>query len=262
MTLEECPVVFNTSVRFKHALSLAEGDVLAFFGQVMQALPALNEYRRSDEGKADEVPSAEMESFDLIQRGKGRNVRQLRLRKSELVLAAAPPLRLSEADQTARVLYPIVSERLHPSPLSVDYLDVSFRFEMPYRGNHNQLVLTKLFGNTPLGEVIRGIDGAVFNFEPEVKLSISSDHSVIAVLTIRTATTPREIESGDYDGDEIQVLCGVAKVRGLAASSLEETYALLFAQAVPFVEQRVLIPIVETLQNSIREESFRARLDR
>ena len=123
---------------------------------------------------------------------------------------------------------------------------VSFRFEFPYRGNHSQFILTKLFGNTPFAELANNINGAVRDFGPALNLSITKDHSTVAILEIHSATSMREIESQVYDGDAIEVVCGIAKVRGLAGRSLEDIYHSLFAEARSFMEQRVLKAIVET----------------
>lgn len=254
MPLDEYPIVFNTSVRFKQSLSLTETQVMEFFGEVVKAIPELSEYEQAKDGESSDSVRKKGPTHTLVQRGQGRHVRQLVLQAEDITLAVAPPLGVTEADRTARIVYPLISRFLRPNPLFLDFLDISFRFEFPYRGNHNQLVLTKLFANTPFAELAEGIRGAVRNFEPGLNLSISSDHSTIAIVQIRTATTPREIESKVYDGDDIMLLCGIAKTRGLGARSVEETYEMVYADALPFVEGKLVPSVVKILEKAVHSE--------
>jgi len=238
MPLEAYQVVFNTSIRFKESLPTTEKEVVGLFGEVMGKVAGLEDYRH------------EGDDFHLAERIAGNLARQILFQKKTITVAVAPPHALAVADETARLVYSLISHHLNPPLLVLELMDVSFRFEFPFKGNHDLLVLRGLFGNSPYAELAAASKGAVRSFQPVLNLSLTSDHSVIALIEIRTSTTSREIESGEYDGDEIRVLCGVARVRGLAQQRLEETYASLYAEAVAFVEQKLVPLLVEPLRSA------------
>jgi hypothetical protein len=236
MSLESYDVVFNTSVRFKDPLEIDEKEVLGLFGEVMQAIPELNDYRR------------EGDDFDLIERITGKPARHLRVRKKGITLAVAPPYRLEDLHRTAKCVYPLIARHLKPTPFMIEFLDIAFQFEFSFKGNHDVLVLTRLFAGTPYAQIATEIEGAVLDFQPALSVSLSKDHSVIALIEIHTSTSLREIESRTFDGDEIKLVCGVAKVRGLASQSLESTYDSVYSHAVPFVQNKLVTSVVEPLR--------------
>ncbi len=250
MLLERHPAVFNTAVHWKQPLPVNETVLLEFFGDVVAAVPELSEYTREDMG-FEEAAEESQDSYRLVQPGTLRNARQLSVDRRGIVLAVAPPLGIAEADRTARIVYPLISKHLRPNPLLIDCLDVSFRFGFPYKGNHDQFILGKLFGNTAFADLVKNVNGSVIDFQPTLVMSISGDHSTRAVVEIQTATSMREIESQVYDGDEIMVMCGVAKIRGLVGRSLDEVYASLFQDAKSFVEEGVLKAIVQRLEEAL-----------
>ena len=141
MSLESSDFVFNTSIRFKEPLDIPEKAVKGLFDEIVNVFPALNDYNR--QGK----------DFHLIERIAGQTVRQILVREKAITLAIAPPRHLREAHETATRIYPLIARNINPPPLLIEFLDVSFRFRFPYRGNHDNLVLRGLFGNTPYAQI-------------------------------------------------------------------------------------------------------------
>jgi len=238
MGLDDYEPVFNTSIKLRSPLHFDEKQVIDFFGHITLSVPALNEYRQTDK------------DFHLLEMRAGNTVRQIVFRQDEIKLAVAPPLGMSVADETARVIYPLIREHVRPSPLLIEHVDMSLRFAFRYEGNHDLLVLHELFGGSPFAEIARGIQGAVREFQPSLNVSLTTDHSVVAVVEIQTSTSEREIESGVFDGDEIRLVCGVARTRDLAQQPLEAIYASVHDEAVRFVEGCVLGSLVERLRDA------------
>lgn len=245
MSLEEFQPVYNTGIRLKEPLGAPEGEIRAFFEEVRQAVPALNHYEH------------EGADFNLVERGAGRPVRQVLVGEKAITLAVGPPVSVNDANEFATNVYPLISSFLKPSPLLLEHMDVSFRFGFPFKGNHDQLVLASLFGGTPYAEIATNIEGAVRDFRPTVSFSLTSDHSVLALIEIHTGTSSRETESGVYDGDDIRVVCGIAKVRGLTDRSLEETYASLHADGLHFVEEKLVPLLLQPIQKATSETQTR-----
>jgi len=238
MALDDYRPVFNTSLKLRRPLGFSEEQVASFFSAVSQAVPQLTEYRQTEK------------DFHLLELQTGQVVRQVMFRQDELALAVAPPMTLLEADSTARALYPLIGEHVKPTPFLIKHLDVSLRFEFPYKGNHDLLVLRELFGQSPFAEIAAGVEGTVRDFQPTLNVSLTADHSIVALIGIHTSTSEREIESGVFDGDKIGIVCGVGKVRNLAEQDLVATYISLFSQAVTFVEARLLNSLVDRLRRA------------
>jgi len=236
MRLDEYRPVFNTSLRFRHPVEIDEPRVLVFFDAVTKQASGFSEYRKA---KGD---------FHLVEREEGDIRRQMMVNSDGVVIAVAPLLSLSSARETGCLLYPLVSQHLEPSPLLMQHLDVSLRFGFPYKGSHDALVLTELFGGSAYAETARLAGGSVRGFEPHLSLALTADHSMVALIEIKTQTTDREMQSGVFDGDEIRVECGVGKVKNLGQQSLLETFCAVFDQAADFVDRCLVEPLLEKLR--------------
>jgi len=236
MEIGEYKPVFNTALRFTKGVELQPDEVKTFLAEAAKQIPELSVYRQSENGP------------NLAQMLAGEKVREILVGDKEITLAVAPPLTVGDADATARALYPVIESHIHVQPLFIEFLHVAFRFGFPFKGNHDSLVLNELFAGSPFALLAQGIQGAIRDFQPKMNLSLTKDHSLQAVVEVQTFTSRREIESGLYDGDEVRIVCGVAKVSGLAALPLAATYAAVYEEAVRFVNERVLGTLVEKLR--------------
>lgn len=93
------------------------------------------------------------------------------------------------------------------NPLEVEYLEVSFAFEMDAAGNHNQIVAEALLGNGPLAKFIekeieeRGAQA--IDVQPFLGLAFGAAQEVEAYLELKTRSGPAAAVGGaGVDADE------------------------------------------------------------
>ncbi len=225
----------------RDVLDLNGPAVEQFAAKVMQNTPVDKSERLTDKPR-----------IELYQRGKERRPREIEITPS--AVQAAGGVELSPADRVTFVKFVAdAAEQLFVSKLDLKYVDVRFIFRTKHWGNHHKLVADVFWPAGPLANFLRAAQLEPFEIDWDVKSRPSGDDNLLLVATILPRTAESEIRSGAYDGDEISLMLGLARVGGfLRFSSFGEIVQNLLQTWDADLERFVVRELVDPLVNAAK----------
>ena len=191
--------VLNLGVTLAKELDLDSPGVEKFATTIMQNSPI---------DKVDR--NAEKPGIDLYQTGTERHPREIELRPSGLQVAAG--IEITPAERIEFVeLVANAAEQLGFSKLDLKLVDVRFIFSAKHWGNHHRFLADVFWPAGPIAEFLK--DAAIephlvdwtFNTHPH------GDGNLALAVTVLPSTSGGEIRSGNYDGDEVSLMFGLAR---------------------------------------------------
>jgi hypothetical protein len=230
---------FYINMRLGSQLELPNGrdTVLHFFDRVQKVFPAMTRFRKSDNGEFNSEEDRNSSSY-----------RWVSLEPRRLASGHVNPGSVEEAMKLHGLLLEIAPYHLGISPVEVDYLDILFGFDLPFAGNHDEVVAESLLGDSPLACLNEEAGARPVDFQPSVTVALSDDCRLQARIDVITRTNSYQVRTGDYSDDVISVYLILRRYWGdrpkrsmekLAENLAERADALCNAYIIP----RVLRPI-------------------
>lgn len=221
--------------------------VLHFFDRIRKEFPAVRRLRRRD-GKAimlEEEPG---------ERG-GR--RWVRLDPGSIRFGETAPLEMDGVRRMGALILTQAPYHLSLNDLCYDHLEVTYGFDLAYRGNHDQLVAETLLGeHAGAGFLFGGHAASVIDAQPYFGVALTPECDLQAYVEVKSRTTTFEVRNGAYEGESISVYLTVRKYWGAGASdSLADVLHLLFDTADEFATERVVPHFVNPLAAAIASRS-------
>src|SRR5688572_26461645 len=144
---------FHISSRlfFKLDLALEREPILHFFDRVRREYPSMKRMRRRDHALILEEHESE---------GRGDTQQWIRLEPNSLRFGNFAPTDTDQPKRFARFILEQAPHHLTLSDLDIDHLEITYGFDMEYRGNHDQLVAETLFRDHPLFTFLMGDESA------------------------------------------------------------------------------------------------------
>ena len=231
--------IVNFGVDCTQPVDLQSADVLRFAEDVSRLVPELDQVERSEKGG----------KFRLFQRGARGYVREVRVTADGVQAAAGSELayeeRLAFAARVAEAL-----ETLRISMFNVRVVDLRHIFRITHWGNHHDLVAQALWGRGLLQGLVQGqttlLTSVDFAFNCELV-----EGNVVFAFAVNPQTSAREIRAQKYDGDDVSVICGLARVGGFVKL---KTYADMLAELGELwtrqLKDKVVASIIEPLRRA------------
>ena len=190
---------FHISSRlfFKLELTLERESVLHFFERVRREYPEMKRFRRRDNALILEENDAE---------GPGESQQWIRLEPNALRFGCFAPPNPEEPQRFARFLLQQAPHHLTLSDLDIDHLEITYGFDMEYRGNHDQLVAETLYRDHPLASFIMGDESAhTVDCQPYFGIALSPKCDLQAYLEVKSRTNSFEVRTGEYESQLLSV---------------------------------------------------------
>lgn len=186
---------FTASQKLLVSMSLPtdRDPVLGLFERVRKQRPALRRFKRysnelalesgpiSTSNSRSEDPSSDSEEW-------------VALRKRSVRSGSVNPSSMKSAKDLHALVLQTSPFYLGINPLEVEYLEVTFAFEMEATGNHNQIVAEALLGNGPLAKFLEKEmeeHGAhAIDIQPFVGLAFGKALDIEAYLELKTKPGP------------------------------------------------------------------------
>lgn len=173
--------------------------VLGLFERVRKQRPALRRFRRYSNELALEsgplqgkIDDADVDSEEWVA-----------LRKRSVRSGVVNPSSMMGAKDLHSLVLQTSPFYLGINPLEVEYLEVSFAFDMDASGNHNRIVAEALLGNGPLAKFVekemeeRGAQP--IDVQPFLGLAFGKAQDIEAYLELKTKTGPTPSEGDESD---------------------------------------------------------------
>ena len=135
--------------------------------------------------------------------------RWLSLSRRSIHSAFYNPPTMAKAYAFHKMLLEVAPFHLTISPLDVDTLDLTFRFDFECRGNHDDLVFEALYGDSPLSHLLQ-IDGSkILDVQPYFNIAL--EPGVQAFFEVKTRNRDRRGSSRRYRQEPISLFMTVRR---------------------------------------------------
>lgn len=193
--------------------------------------------------------------FQSLQKGHARLPREIQIDPGGLAAASGSGL---PADERIGFLRNVAkaAEKLGISKFSINVVDVKYVFRIRHWGNHHELIMGTLLEGSAMSRLPKRLAVPVDALELKTGLQVLGSESLVSVLSFAPQTSRTEIRSGVYDGDEIKVVCGIARVSDFwRAGTFEDMFVQLHQAWVNELAPAIIEDIVQPLrQRAVSEQ--------
>lgn len=232
----------NARIYLKLDLDPSRESLLHFLEQIQRAFPGMSRLRRRESGGyiLDEDPR------------EGHSRRAMRLDVNALKLSHHRPNDANQVRRFAEFIFEQAPSHLTLSPLDFDFIEVTFGFDLEYRGNHDELVADTLFPDHPLLHAFTGKEQRVIDCQPFFGIAASDDCERQVDLDIKGRTTTYEVRTEEFESSPLSVLVTARQYWGYAADkNLIEIYRELLQTAEQYATECAVPFVVQPLAAAI-----------
>ncbi len=237
---------FHISSRlfFKLDMSLERETTLHFLERVRREYPSMKRMRRRDNALILEEHDSE---------GRGDTQQWVRLEPNSFRFGNFAPVNTEQPRRFARFLLEQAPHHLTISDLDIDHLEITYGFDMEYRGNHDQLVAETLFRDHPLASFLMGDESAhTVDCQPYFGISLTPKCDVQAYLEVKSRTNSFEVRTGEYDSQLLSVNLSIHRYWGFEdTTDLPNIYERLTNTASELAVNRIVPLVVNPLALAI-----------
>jgi len=243
----QCDEFYVSSRLFlKLDLTLERETVLHFFERVRREYPALNRFRRREDG------SLILEECDE-EGGEAATRHWIRLEAGALRFGCFSPPSSRDCREFSAFVLEQAPYHLTLSDLDIDHLEVVYGFDMEYSGNHDQLVAETLFADHPLAAFVLGEESAhTIECQPYFGIALSGRCDAQAFLEVKSRTTSFEVRTGEYQAQMLSVYLTIRRYWGTKEQQrIAEVHSDLMSIADDLAVRRVVPLVVNPLALAI-----------
>jgi hypothetical protein len=230
---------FYVNMRLGSQIALPHNreTLLHLFERVQKSFPGMTRFRKTDSGE-----------FNLEEDRSSHTYRWVSLESRRLSSGHVNPPSFEEALDVHQMLLQTAPLHLGLSTIEIDYLDVLFGFDLPFGGNHDEIIAESLLGQSPLTCLTEEPDARAVDFQPSVTVSLSEDCRLQARIDVVTRTNSYQVRTGDYADDVISVYLIVRRYWGdRPGEPLEHLFEQMAQRAealcTSYIVPRILRPI-------------------
>lgn len=238
---------FYVNLRLNTQLNLPHNreTVLHFFERIGREFPSMLQFRKCDNG-----------DLNLEEDRSSGSYRWVRLEAKRLVAGYVNPPDLESAMKLHSFLLEMAPSYLGVSPLEIEHIEVLFGFDLPFRGNHDEIVLESLLPDSPLACLLDDKDTRPLNVQPAIVVALSDDCRLQARLDVITRTDNYQVRTGDYADDEISVYLTIRRHWGdRPREPMEKIFAGMFERAEGICSSRVVPQVLRPISTAISSRS-------
>lgn len=231
----------NSQINLPHSRE----TVLHFFERLQKDFPGMSRFRKADNGDLS------------LEEDRAENVyRWATLENRRLSCGFVNPTSIEEAIRLHKLILQIAPYHLGISPLEMDYLDVLFGFDIPFSGNHDQIVADCMLNQSPLNCLAEEASATAVDVQPSVTFALSSDCRLQARIDIVTRTNSYQVRTGDYGHDLISVYLVLRRYWGdMPKVTMEDLFEKMVEQADTLCQKHIVSQILRPISEAIASQS-------
>ncbi|MDP6602123.1 MAG: hypothetical protein QGH76_07490 [Phycisphaerales bacterium] len=230
----------NQKVALRMDLPPIRGTAPEFFDRVRREFPALDRVRRYDTEVALESPESEG-AYEW-----------LGIRDRSIASGAVNPRQLEDAYRLHRLLLELAPYYLSVTPLSVEYIELVFGFDLLARENRNAVVLRSLLGDSPLASLVDDVGEPLLDVQPRLGFSLNEACDLQAFVEVKTRTSAAEAATQVFQEEPISVFLTVRRNGPLVSvDDFTSTFGTLAGHIEHLAEQRIVPDVVVPLHQAI-----------
>jgi len=191
----------NQKLALKMDLPSERETTLHFFERVRQAVPAMSKFRKYDGEMVLETPRKKDDPQNAW----------LSLRKNSIRSGHVNPDSMEQAYRYHQFVLQQAPYQLSISPLDVDYVELTFGFDLECSENQDEVLYQALFADSPLGAVMNIEGSKVLDCQPFCSVNLDDHGNMQAFFEVRTRQKSRRGSSGRYADEPIVLQLTVRK---------------------------------------------------
>jgi len=232
----------TTRLFLKLDLEPSRETLLHFLERIRRAFPEMSRLRRRDDGALVLDEEGQEES--------GR--RYVRIDPNALKLGYFSPPDAAAVSSFAGLVLEQAPAHLSLSDLDYDYMEVSYTFDLEYRGNHDELVAETLFPDHPLIASLTAGEERLIDCQPFLGITLTPDCERQVYLEIKGRTSTYEIRTGEYEPQALSVYTTVRHYWGFGSDlGLAGVHRALLALGEKYAGECAVPHVVQPLAAAI-----------
>jgi hypothetical protein len=219
--------------------------LLHFFERVGKDFPGMTRFRKNDSGE-----------YSLEEDRSGNSYRWLSLESKRISSGFVNPGELAQVRSLHKHVLEMAPAFLGLSNIEIDYLDVLFGFDLPFAGNHDEIIAESLYPQSPLTCLLEESGSKAIDYQPTVTVSLSDDCRLQARIDVVTRTDSQQVRSGDFADDVISVYLIIRRYWGdRPRMPLEKMYETLVDRADALANTHIVPKVLRPISSAIASRS-------
>lgn len=173
--------------------------VLHLFDRMRKSEPSMSRFRRYD--------------GEFVLEGTRRDVdyRWMSLWRNAIRSGHVNPDSMESSYKLHRHILEQVPYYLTISPIDIDYLELTFGFDLECNGNHDEVVADALFTDSSIGELMRMDQTKVLDVQPMFSIGLSKEGDLQACFEVKTRRKNRRGNASRFREEPLSILLSVRK---------------------------------------------------
>jgi len=238
---------FYVNLRLGSQLNLphTRETVLHFFERVQKTYPGMTRFRRSENNE-----------FTLEEDRSSQSYRWVSLETKRLAAGYVNPPSFEDAVSLHSLLLEQSPYQLGISPLEIDYLDVLLGFDLPFSGNHDEVIAESLYGDSPLACLGEEMGARAVDVQPTVTFALNDDCRLQARMDVVTRTNSYQVRTGEYSEDMISVYLIMRRYWGdRPKEPIESLFAHMTERAAELANKYIVPRVLKPISDAIASRS-------
>ena len=233
----------NSRLHLKIEVMPEPEPVLRFLERISKSFPTMRKLRQREDGGVVLEESVHARSPR----------RWLRLDPTSLRFGYYAIPAMADIRAMADVILEHAPYYLNFSELNYDHLDVTYGFDLDFRGNHDQLLAETFWADHPFAGLLLGEEAAhVIESQPYLGIALTQECDLQAYAEIRSRSSTYEVRAGDFDSGPISIYLTVRQYWGFEQpTSPVDTHRRLVEIADELAGGRVVPILVNPLAQAI-----------
>ena len=191
----------NQKLTLKMDLPTERETVLHFFERIRKSIPTMSKFRRYDGELA----------LESSRKKEDPHYSWLSIRKNAVRSGHVNPDTMEQAYKYHQLILHQVPYHLSISPLDIDYIELTFGFDLECGENQDEVLYRALFADTPLGEVMNIQGSRVLDCQPFLSINLNDAGTLQAYFEIKTRQKSRRGSTARYGEEPISLYLTVRK---------------------------------------------------
>ncbi|MEM9416464.1 MAG: hypothetical protein AAGA29_13460 [Planctomycetota bacterium] len=191
----------NQKIALKMDLPSERETVLHFFERIRKSVPAMTKFRKYDGELA----------LESARKKEDPRYSWLSLRRNSIRCGHVNPDTMEQAYRYHQLILQQVPYHLSLSPLDVDYVELTFGFDLECAGNQDEVLYHALYADSPLGSVMNIEGSKVLDCQPYVSVNLTDNGDLQAYFEVKTRQKSRRGSSGRYADEPLSLYLTVRK---------------------------------------------------
>lgn len=218
---------------------------LHFFERLQKEFPQMTRFRKTESGE-----------LTLEEDRSSQSYRWVSLEPRRISAGHVNPPSLEQSARLHSLLLEMAPHHLGISHLEVDCLDVLFGFDLPFMGNHDEIVAESLLGDSPLNCLVAESGATAVDFQPSMTVALSDDCRLQARIDVITRTNSQQVRTGEFADDVISVYLILRRYWGdHPRQPMDELMRHMLERGEQLCEKHLLPRILRPISEAIASRS-------